>query len=50
MKLDELLKQLNDKKAEQAKVRQDFKDKEKVKALATAERLDRIEKLLGLDK
>ena len=31
-------------------VKAEYKDKEKVKALTTAERLERIEKLLGLDK
>lgn len=38
------------KKAAQEAIKAGFKAKEKIKALTDKERLDRIEKLLGLDK
>lgn len=50
MKAKQLIAALEARKAEQKTVKQEYKDKEKVKALTTSERLDRIEKLLGLDK
>lgn len=50
MKADEFKAKLIERKAEQDKVKAEYKAKEKVKALTTAERLERIEKLLGLDK
>jgi hypothetical protein len=50
MKPDELRKLIQDKKAAQDAIKAEFKAKEKGKPLSTAERLDRIERLLGLDK
>jgi hypothetical protein len=42
-------KKLEEKAAQEA-IKTEFKAKEKIKALTDKERLDRIEKLLGLDK
>lgn len=50
MNKEELMKRIQDKKAAQAAIKQEYEDKEKVKALTTAERLDRIERLLGLSE
>lgn len=50
MKADEFKAKLIERKAAQDKIKAEFKAKEKTKALTTAERLERIEKLLGLDK
>lgn len=40
---------LNDRKAKQEAVKTEYKGKAKIKALTTAERLDRLEKLMGID-
>lgn len=50
MKADEFKAKLIERKAAQEAVKAEYKAKEKVKALTTAERLDRIERLLGLNK
>lgn len=44
------VQRLQDEQAKQKAVRAEYKDKQKVKALTTAERIDRIEKMLGVDK
>lgn len=48
--LKRLVAALEMKKAAQEAVKVEYKAKEKGKSLTTAERLDRIEKLLGLNK
>ena len=50
MKADEFKAKLIERKAAQDKVKAEYKARENVKALTTAERLERIERLLGLDK
>ena len=49
MKAKELIAALEAKKAEQTAVKQEYKDKEKVKKLTTDERLTRVERLLGIE-
>jgi len=48
--LKRLVAALETKKTAQEAVKAEYKAKEKGKPLTTAERLDRIEKLLGLNK
>ena len=48
--LKPLIAALETKKAAQDAIKAEYKAKEKGKALTTAERLERIERLLGLDK
>lgn len=47
-KLIKIIEKLAEKKAKEEAVVAEFKDKEKVKALTTAERLDGIERMLGI--
>lgn len=46
--LDAVKSKLADRKAAKEAVKKKYKDKEKSKALTTAERLSRIEEILGL--
>ena len=47
-KLIKIVEKLAEKKAKEDVVKVEYKDKEKVKALTTTERLDRIERMLGI--
>lgn len=47
-KLQKIVEHLAAKKTVEDKVKVEYKGKEKVKALTTAERLDRLERLAGL--
>ena len=47
-KLIKIIEKLAEKKTKEEAVLIEFKDKEKVKALTTAELLDRIERMLGI--
>lgn len=50
MKQEELRKALLEKKAARDAIKSEFKAKEKGKPISTADRLDRIERLLGINK
>jgi len=47
-KMEEVTQALQDKLATQDAIKKDYKDKKKTKPLTDKERIDRIEKLLGL--
>lgn len=49
MKLDELTKKLQEQKIKQDEVKAKFKAKDKVKKLTLAERIERIEEILGIE-
>ena len=48
MKLDDLQKKLLDKKAKEGEIKAKYAELKKKKKLTTAQRLDRIEELLGI--
>ena len=48
-KMLKLTEKLADKKAKEDAIKAEFAEKKKAKALTQAERLDRIERLLGLE-
>lgn len=49
MKLDELTKKLQEQKIKQDEVKKKYKAKDKVKKLTLAERIERIEEILGIE-